>query len=266
MSYIESRTITVKNLRVYYRTAGDPKNPPLILLNGWGARLTKLPFLKNHLNSEAAVLGFARHGFYVYSPEHPGFMRSETPKTIWGPKDYVDYLKEFVEELNLEDFILVGQSFGGAIATFYAAENSDRIKTLVLVGAGLSQDKKFYLALERRRYFGWILRTNLVPKFVKKIFVSLYLGVPWSEVEKENYERRSIMWDIFANWSLPNVYAKIRVRTILVWGTHDRLIPLSSAQEVVKEVPNAELYTLVGGHGIFYTQSQKVVDCIAKKL
>mgnify|MGYP001581582552 FL=1 len=216
MNSIENHQVIIKNLNVYYRTCGDIKNPPLILLNGWGARLTKLPFFKNHLNSEAAIHEFARHGFYVYSPEHPGLMRSETPKTVWEPKDYVDYLKAFVDRLKIKDFILVGQSFGGAIATLYTATYPNGIKTLVLAGAGLSHDKKFFLAFKRRKYFVWILRTNFIPGFIKKIFVSLYLGVPWSEVEKENYERRSIMWNIFSNWSLPNVYAEIKARTILI--------------------------------------------------
>lgn len=34
--------ITVKNLKVWYRTSGDPKDHPVVLLNGWGARLSGL--------------------------------------------------------------------------------------------------------------------------------------------------------------------------------------------------------------------------------
>lgn len=263
---VEDHQINILGLNVYYRTAGNPNSPPLVLLNGWGARINKLPFLGNHVNSESAIKEFTRSGYRVYSPEHPGLMRSETPRSVWGPKEYLEYVKEFVEKVGLKEFILVGQSFGGAVATLYAATYPEDLKTLVLVNAGLSHDKKFNLVFKRRKYFGWILRANFIPKLVKKALVSACLGVPWRDVERENYESRSIMWEIFSNWSLPNVYAKIRVPTTLIWGKYDMLFPLSSAREVTGEIPDAKLFTVLGGHSVLYTQPKKIAGLILSNL
>ena len=140
------------------------------------------------------------------------------------------------------------------------------LKTLVLISAGLSQDKKFNLVFKRRGYFGWVLRSILIPTIFKKILVAAYLGVPWNEVEKEEYDRRSIMWNIFASWALPNVYTKIRVPTVLIWGRYDMLFPLSSAKEVAREIPHAKLFIVNGGHSVLYTQSRKIIKLFADML
>lgn len=261
---VEEHIISIKSLKVHYRTAGDPKNPTLILLNGWGAKVRG-----TFPNSEKVIKEFTRHGFYVISPEHPGLMRSETPKSVWGPEDYTEYLQEFVEKLGLRGFVLVGQSFGGAIATAYAAEHPEKIKALVLVNAGLTRDKAYHFVFRHfilaPRLTG-ILRSEYTPSFFKKIIAWLGLGVPWTHIEKEQFERRAIMGEIFRKWSLPNVYSKIRARTILIWGSNDALFPLSSAREVEKEIPNAKLHTIFGGHSVLYAHPQKVIGLIVSKL
>ena len=96
---MEDHTIFIQDLKVYYRTAGNHKNPPVVLLNGWGAKVRGL-----FPNSEKVIKEFVLHNFYVISPEHPGLMRSETPKTIWGPKEYGEYIEEFIEKLKDKHF------------------------------------------------------------------------------------------------------------------------------------------------------------------
>ncbi|MBI2640534.1 MAG: alpha/beta hydrolase [Candidatus Sungbacteria bacterium] len=261
---MQDQQVKIDGLNVYYRTAGDPKNPALVLLNGWGAKVRG-----SFPNSAKVIKEFARHNFYVISPEHPGLMRSETPKAIWGPMWYVGYVEEFVEKLGLQSFILVGQSFGGAIATAYAAEHSEKVKTLVLVNAGLTRDKAYRFVFRHftlATHIAGMLRSEYVPVFFKKIIVWLGLGGPWDYIEKESFRKRAIMGDIFRRWSLPNVYSQIRARTILIWGSNDALFPLSSAREVEKEIPSAKLYTIFGGHSVLYARPKEVVNLIVNKL
>ena len=261
---VEDHQITVKGLNVWYRTAGDSKSPPVILLNGWGARLNGLA-----VASDKVIKELARQGFYVYSPEHPGLMRSETPKTAWGFKEYAEYVEKFVEKLNIRRPIIMGQSFGGAVATAYAAEHTDKIKALVLVNAGLSSDKKHEFFLRHRfygQYFTKILRSRFVPQILKKLLAAAVLGTPWKHVEKESFEERSIMGEIFNRWHLPNLYRQIKVKTIMIWGKNDILFPPSSAEEVEKELPNAKLFIIGGGHGVLYARPKKVVEFMINKL
>lgn len=260
----ENRTIKIKNFTVYYRTVGNSENHPLVFLNGWGAKVRGF-----FPNSEKVIKEFARHNFYVISPEHPGLMRSETPKTVWGPKEYKEYLEEFIEKLEIRNFVLVGQSFGGAIATAYAAEHPERIRALILVNAGLTRDKAYRFVFRRLvgiRYLSRVIRSKYLPTIFKRILIWLVLGIPWDKTEKENLKKKAIMSEIFRKWSLPNVYSKISTRTILVWGSNDMLFPLSSAKEVAREIPNAKLYTVFGGHSVLYTRTKGVVNFIVSRL
>lgn len=261
---VEDHQITVKSLHVWYRTSGVPRDSPVVLLNGWGARLSGLVIASNKVIKE-----LARHGFYVYSLEHPGLMRSETPKSVWGFKEYAEYVEEFIEKLDIQKPIVMGQSFGGAVATAYAAWHSDKIATLVLVNAGLSSDKKHEFFLRHRfygQYFTKILRSRFVPPMLKKLLAAAVLGIPWKHVGKESFEARSIMGEIFNQWHLPNLYSQIKTRTFLIWGKNDILFPPSSAQEVEKELPNAKLFIIGGGHGVIYAQPKKVVNLAVKNL
>lgn len=260
---VTEHQIKIKDLNIYYRTAGELSDPPVILLNGWGARVRG-----QILSSEIVIKEFARRNFYVISPEHPGLMRSETPKFLWGPGEYAGYLEEFIVKLGVKKFVLVGQSFGGAIATLYIANHPKEIKTLVLVSSGLTRDKIGFMLryFSLSSYLSFLLRSKIAPVFLKKIVVWASLGVPLSHIRKEAFERRAIMGDIFRKWSLPDVYSKIDVRTILVWGKNDWLFPLDKAKEVAKTLPSSELIVVRGGHSVLYTKPKKIINLICEKL
>lgn len=260
---IGDHQLMIKGLNIYYRTAGDPKNQAIILLNGWGARIRGI------LGSERVIKEIAGRGLFVYSPEHPGLMRSETPNSLWGQKEYKEYLEEFIAKLGIKNPIIIGQSFGGSIATAYAAEYPNSIKTLVLVDSGLSSNRPRRHRFKLRFYgakLAWYLLSDSTPALIKKILVNLTLGVPRDYINKESFRKRSIMGKIFFKWALDDVYSKITTPTIMIWGKNDLLFTVDTAEAVSKELPNAKFYKVFGGHSVLYTQPKKIINLICKKL
>jgi 3-oxoadipate enol-lactonase len=63
-----------------------------------------------------------------------GFGDSLPPE---GPVSFVDDLHDLLDELQIDQTVLVGNSLGGRIALEYAVEHAERITKLVLVAAGL---------------------------------------------------------------------------------------------------------------------------------
>jgi len=258
---IENKSLVIQGLNVFYRTCGDPKNHLLVFLNGWGAR-TGGPFL----SSKNVIQAFANQGFYVVSPEHPGLMRSDPPQSLWGPEKYVEYIEEFRKKLGLEKFILVGQSFGGAIVTLYAAYYPAQVSALVLISAGLSKDLSYRFVFDRFVFMSRFLilfDAKWIPKFFKQLLIWAALGVPYDSLKNTPIEHYRIMGEIFKSWSLPNVYSQIKAKTLLIWGIGDTLFPLSSAKKVATLIPNAKLISIRGGHSFLYIRPHKTAKLIA---
>ncbi len=55
--------------------------------------------------------------------------------------DYLADLEELVDQLQLEEFVLVGPTFGGHMAAHYAALHPERVRALVLVGRRISMQR-----------------------------------------------------------------------------------------------------------------------------
>ncbi|GAA3453099.1 alpha/beta fold hydrolase [Dactylosporangium matsuzakiense] len=91
----------------------------------------------------ASVTGFAdrfaaEHPVRVITPTHPGFDGTERPAGIAGVKDLAAAYHAFLDELDLHDVVVVGNSIGGWIAAELAILDSPRIGALVIVdGVGI---------------------------------------------------------------------------------------------------------------------------------
>ncbi|MFI5910067.1 alpha/beta fold hydrolase [Dactylosporangium sp. NPDC051541] len=91
----------------------------------------------------ASVGGFAdrfaaEHPVRVITPTHPGFDGTQRPASIGGVRDLAAAYREFLDELELEDVVVVGNSIGGWIAAELALLGSARVAGLVVVdGVGI---------------------------------------------------------------------------------------------------------------------------------
>ena len=87
------------------------------------------------LGDVAAVL--AGSGFHVLAVDGPGFGKSK----LLGPGEYrldalVARLHDVIEERELERPVLMGHSWGGAVAVRYASTYPDDVRALVLLDSG----------------------------------------------------------------------------------------------------------------------------------
>ena len=80
------RTVTVQGLEVFYREAGDPSRPTLVLLHGFPAS----SFMFREL------IGALADRFHLVAPDHVGFGRSAMPAV-----DEFEYTFERLSEITL---------------------------------------------------------------------------------------------------------------------------------------------------------------------
>src|SRR5579885_3428767 len=71
--------------------------------------------------------------FHAYALDLRACGDSEQIETGHTLAQYANDLHEFVEQMGLRQFTLVGHSMGGGVCMQYAAHHQDRLKALVLV-------------------------------------------------------------------------------------------------------------------------------------
>ncbi len=262
---IVDHKIIIDGLEIYYRTAGSPENQHLIFLHGWASRLD------GSLGSDKVISELSKY-FYVIAPEHPGLIRSTPPKEVWGLDDFTHTLNKLLSPLHLKTPILMGQSFGGGVATAYAKLYPEGIKLLILVDAITNKRKQnFY---QRLRFFWWPLFSFLVksqwtPLILKKVIINISLGVPTDMINKFNAKSYSIMGEIPLNKEYyVNVdYRALLMPLFLVWGDRDTWVtPIQRAKEIHGDVRNSKLLTLKGPHTILYKNPKYAIGEIIKIL
>jgi pimeloyl-ACP methyl ester carboxylesterase len=81
------------------------------------------------------VIDRLARSFAVIAPSHPGFGRSELPRTMTTVDDLAYFYLDVMDALDLRDAVVAGISFGGWIAAEIAVKSTERISHLVLADA-----------------------------------------------------------------------------------------------------------------------------------
>jgi pimeloyl-ACP methyl ester carboxylesterase len=181
----------------------------------------------------------------VIAPDLPGHGTSEVEGPLDGAR-VLAWLGALIEHTCMSPPALVGQLLGGAIATRFAIDRSNRMSRLVLVDTfGL---REFQPAPE----FGLAL-TEFLAQPTTATHRSLWrhcafdldrlrrrMGERWEPFETYNLERArtpsvqtavaALMEQLGVPAIPPADLARIAAPTTLIWGRHDRATPLAVAE------------------------------------
>lgn len=116
-------TININGLDINYVNYGNKKGKTVVLLHGWGQNIAMMDPIGQGLKDL----------YNVIILDLPGFGASSEPNTPYTIEDYYQVLDKLLKKLKVTDPILVGHSFGGRVAVYYASCN--KVSKLVLFGA-----------------------------------------------------------------------------------------------------------------------------------
>lgn len=242
-----------KNIQVLKGGEGET----LLYLHSAGGETFPLPFHE----------GLAQH-FSLIAPAHPGFDQSTGIDKINDIEDMVFYYIEFLDKMNLDKVSIVGTSLGGWLAMELAVRWPERFKKLVLVDAAGIWLTKHPMA----ELFG------LEPKELRELcFYDPNSDIAHALVQDEPTEEilflilkglettARLAWNPYLhNPKLYDRLYRINSPTLIIWGEHDKLIPLAYGQELNKVIPNSKLEVLKEcGHMPIFEQTPKFVELVA---
>ncbi|WJV18154.1 alpha/beta hydrolase [Rossellomorea marisflavi] len=121
---VTHKSISIKGVNIFYREAGQPENPTILLLHGFPSSSHMYRNLIPELMEE----------FHVVAPDYPGFGNSDQPEINefeYTFSNYAILINEFVEQLNVEKFSIYVHDYGAPVGFRLACQHPERIQAIV---------------------------------------------------------------------------------------------------------------------------------------
>lgn len=251
-----------KNVRLHVTDLGE--GDPVILIHGWP--LSDAMF-------EYQYSALIKNGCRVIGITLRGFGQSDKPYGDYSYDVFADDIKIILEELQIDDAVLGGFSFGGATVIRFAAKYKNaHISKLALFGAAapcevIKDDFPYGLPLEMMNsliVLNAANRPQLIEEF-GKLFAATETALPknmfdWLaglQLQSSQYamEQGLIM---LRDSDLRADIEKITIPTAIFHGKLDKLCPFDLAEQLHKGIKHSKLVAFENsGHALFLEEHEK---------
>ena len=248
-----SNFIDVDGISIHYQEFGESSDPTLVLVHGFTASTyvwkTVAPML-------------AERGFHIVAPDLAGFGFSEKPSWFdYSISSHSRVLQRFLNRLGIGRATLIGNSYGGAVCTWFTLDNPERVTKLVLVDAVCNNDPKDHPVLKLAEVpgVGEVITPFLIDSktFLKFRMQNTIDPANHHLITNERIEsirrplkaadaHRSVLLTS-RNWDATRILEDahlIEQPTLLIWGENDHVIPLSDGEMLYDTILNSRLVVL----------------------
>ena len=244
--------IDVKGQLVHLRDEGPRNDPvPVVLIHGTSASLHTWEGWVAALKTQRRVITLDLPGFGLTGP----YTGQYDPDDYSGD-GYARFVLDVLDRLQVQRFVIGGNSLGGEVAwrTAYAAR--DRVERLILVdSAGLPFERKavplgWWIA--RTPGLGWLSQSMLPRSLVQQGLESVY-GHPeritpalvdrYLEISLRDGNRRALgqrlrQMDFGTDAARLDT---LRLPTLILWGGQDRLFTPDLGREFQRRIAGSQL-------------------------
>lgn len=269
------RTMTVEGWEVFYREAGDPTNPTVVLLHGFPTSSHMFRTLMAELSDD----------YHLIAPDYIGFGNSAAPSV--DEFDYsFDNLTRIVEglldQLGLQRFALYIQDYGAPIGLRIASRSPERVSALIsqsgnayVEGFTPFWDTLFAHAKDRaaneaatRELLGanatrWQYTHGVPADRLERIAPEAW------QLDQAGLDRPGnaaiqlqLFWDYQFNLdAYPAFQEYFRTHqppTLVAWGRNDEIFGPAGAEAFRRDLPNAEIHLLDAGHFALETHGDEI--------
>lgn len=282
MAQVSYRTVAIDGLSVFYREAGPPDAPVLLLLHGFPSSSRMYEPLLRRLAGP----------YRLIAPDLIGFGHSDAP----DPKAFAytfDHLAAVVDRftvaLGLRRYSLFLQDYGGPVGFRLAEAHPERVAALVIQNAVAHEDGLGPL-WEARRAF-WADRATHEAR-LRETFLSLattrqrhlghdpdpsaydpdlwtdefaFLSRPGqSDIQTElfyDYRTNVARYPAWQDW-----LRRHAPPLLVVWGRYDPSFQTAEAEAYRRDVPDAEVHVLDAGHFALDVKADAIATLTAEFL
>ncbi len=245
-SGVASRTVPLAGAQVhYYDAPGVGRTPPIVLVHGFG----------DSANTWYQVIGpLARELGRIYALDLPGVGYSKLPegRDHLTLEQSVEIVRTFCAEVVREPCLLVGQSLGGAMVLRLGSRDVHPWVGVVAVapaGARMTdaewRDLRAAFEVPDRAAARVLLQRIFNAPPVPYVLIERDLRAVWRSTPVRKL-MESLRPDDFLS---PEELGRIRVPTLVLWGTDERLLPVTLLDYYRQHLPRARIEVVHGwGH------------------
>ncbi len=259
------RSAQVLGRRVFWREAGDPTRQTIVLLHGFPAS----SFMFRDLIPRLAAR------FHVVAPDLIGFGQSESPAATEFEYSFANlarHLRGLLDHLGLTSCIYYMQDYGGPIGFRLFVERPEQVVGFViqntnayLEGVGEMPRQVFLPLWERRDSATEAAARGFLAADTTRFQYLVGAGNPeavspdnWTLdqalLDRPGHDRAHL--DLLVDYrsnvaAYPEWQAAFRAwrpRTLITWGRHDPFFIPAGAEAYRRDLPQARLVWLDGGH------------------
>jgi pimeloyl-ACP methyl ester carboxylesterase len=268
------RTVDIDGVSIFYREAGAPGAPVVLLLHGWPSSSAMFRDLIRELSVN----------YHVFAPDYPGFGNSDAPdrsRFRYTFDGLGEVIGKFVDRVGIRQYVLYATDFGGLVGYRVVLKSPHRMKALV------AQNNPLFLS--QSPWFGPLVpywkdgtaesRQNagehyLTPDVVRDLYVTGVRDISLIDPEQWQSEYSllqrpgagdislDLLYDIRTNGptlkSAQDYLLSQNPPTLVVSGKNDILFTGENQLRYREVVPNAEIQLTDSGHCALADKSEEI--------
>jgi pimeloyl-ACP methyl ester carboxylesterase len=261
---VQHKTVQVGDLEIFYREAGQPDAPTIVLLHGFPTSSQMFRNLIPALSDE----------YHIVAPDYPGFGNSSMPTTdefSYTFDNLANVVDQFLDVIGVDQYSIYLMDYGGPVGFRLATRHPDRVQALIVQNANAYDEglREFWDPF--RAY--WKNRSDMTAEPLigflnvettkwqwthgtrneKSITPDTWIVDQYYLDRPDNQEiQLALFYDYGSNPSLyPSWQAYFRQYqppTLIVWGKNDYIFPAEGAYPYQEDLKNLEFHLLDTGH------------------
>jgi pimeloyl-ACP methyl ester carboxylesterase len=252
-----SNFVALQGMQVHVRDEGPRDDPtPIVLIHGTSASLHTWDGWVAALSPHRRVVRMDLPGFGLTGP---------APDGDYSMARYTGFIKDLLDLLHIDQAVLAGNSLGGGIAWQIALAHPTRVRQLVLVDAtGYPLQPQSMPIGFRLAQVSWlapitqkILPRSMIAASLRNVYgqpdkvgpalVDRYYELTLREGNRVSLTKRFQYRSSDA--ALAGQISQLRLPTLILWGSEDRLIPPEHGQRFNQDISGSQLQVFEGlGH------------------